>query len=270
MEIQHKRNSLGYLIGRKASSSGPEIVWGRAADGSRLHIDDATSGSIDMAQCECGELLVAKKGDQLAHHFAHASGSRTVCKRARIGAVTHFVADAILRGPVRLPILNDAFRYVAFGRAEGDGNDGHIVIRGFLDQEHSRSVSIFLKMTPRQPLPSAEEAEERGDSAFTIDLASYRNGTDDLLHAAILRTADRSWIVNKVRPSAVQDEARWRKGIPSYIRQQLPKRPEATSQWSISPGSRPARSSALISEEEWNTLSPRELRLRLFGNKYDR
>lgn len=108
----HDRNSLGYIIGRQAWSSEPQIVWGRAWDGSRVHIESARSSAIDKLRCECDEFLVAKKGQQRAHHFAHQSGAQTACRAAKLSATSHFVIGALSKTSIRLPILNERFRFV--------------------------------------------------------------------------------------------------------------------------------------------------------------
>lgn len=266
----HKRNSLGYVIGRKTPSSGPEIVWGRSSDGSRVHIDDAHSGAVDMIRCDCGEFLIAKKGDQLAHHFAHAYGSRKKCGEAHIYAVANFAAEAMVQGKTRLPILDNEFRYVVFSQVCPEIYRQNILVRCQLLGKKNRSVSVFVQMTPRQTIPDTGEAEARGESAFVIDLSKFRNATDELLRAAILRLADRTWIYNQVRPDAVREETLWRKGIPSRIRMQLPSRLAPSPQTSDSRKYKSSLLKSLISETEWNTLPPSELRRRLFGDKYER
>ena len=54
---------------------GMAMLIGRSADGSSIHLDDydrARDGLLQCRACEGG--LVAKRGEQRAHHFAHASG----------------------------------------------------------------------------------------------------------------------------------------------------------------------------------------------------
>ncbi len=53
--------------------SGPQILYGARA-GELVHIDDAMRGLACNCTCpECGRALVARKGDVLAHFFAHAA-----------------------------------------------------------------------------------------------------------------------------------------------------------------------------------------------------
>lgn len=272
MDTLHRRNSLGYIIGRRTRSSGPEIVWGRSSDGSLIHITEAQSGAVDSIRCECGEPLIAKKGHRLAHHFAHASGSRSMCKVARISAVASFVTQTVRNGKVRLPILKGAFRYVALENVSVDTFGESIGYISSLAGHPDRSLTIFVKLTRGQSIPSVQQVEEGGESSFVIDLSKFTNGSDELLRAAILRSAQRFWLFNRAWPSAVEDEARFNRGIVGRIREQLPplsRSPLRGASLTL-PGSPPGNDKPPISDVEWQTLPASELRRRLFGNKYER
>jgi hypothetical protein len=68
------RNSLGYTIRvpTDLGGGGPLIVWAKSQSGKLVFISDAERGSHQRLSCECGSLLVAKKGDVYAHHFARS------------------------------------------------------------------------------------------------------------------------------------------------------------------------------------------------------
>jgi hypothetical protein len=52
-----------------------KIVFGRHLRGAVMHVADVSSGLACRCLClDCGERLIAKKGELREHHFAHASG----------------------------------------------------------------------------------------------------------------------------------------------------------------------------------------------------
>jgi hypothetical protein len=258
------RNSVGYVIsdGEVASGFGQAmIVWGRRADGTRVSIKDAMRGGSERLKCECGADLVARKGEIYAHHFAHASGGGRVCRHAQTSALCSFASGVLSASEgLVLPVLRGRHRTIeieeiserAFGECAG------LVIASAKGVKR-REMAVLLALKRRQSLPSMEDFAVRSLSAIAIDLFPYRNQPDDIIAQAIIRGAKRRWINNDRYPEAVAEQDRGHcpsaSGTPSARR--LPS--------NIRSGYVP-----LISEEEWKTLSPVELRRRLFGNKYDR
>ena len=54
----------------------PKLVFARHSGGRIVHVDDVPSGLACGCTClDCGEALVARKGDILAFHFGHTSGT---------------------------------------------------------------------------------------------------------------------------------------------------------------------------------------------------
>ena len=55
------------------------LTYALTPDGRAIHISEAERGALCDCLCPgCGEKLIARKGDELGHHFAHASGGE--CK----------------------------------------------------------------------------------------------------------------------------------------------------------------------------------------------
>src|SRR5262245_17522684 len=102
---QH-RNSLGYVITNRAPVSDDRamIVWGRRADGERVFIEDAVRGGAEGLRCACGSLLIARKGEIRAHHFAHEARSAAICRTSQLAALVEF-STMVLDGAkwVQLP-----------------------------------------------------------------------------------------------------------------------------------------------------------------------
>lgn len=218
------RNSIGYTIGQ-GRSDGPKIVWGLASDGSRVWIGDAAPGASGGLNCECGSPLVAKRGAQRAHHFAHNAGSDPACAEATNVAAANFIAQALDGSTFRLPILKSRFSYVRFDGVAIDHLPSWICLSGFRFADGTqRNAKLLFKVRPRQSMPELDTLQRGGHSAILIDLSPYRHHRDDGVRAAILRLADRRWIHNDRYPNAVVEEADWRRTAQDQIRSQLPQR----------------------------------------------
>ncbi len=64
------------------------MLIGRSVGGSRIHVDDYDRARIGLLHCRaCEASLVAKRGEQRAHQFAHASGKSCDpwCKSSKMG-----------------------------------------------------------------------------------------------------------------------------------------------------------------------------------------
>lgn len=224
------RNSIGYSIGQ-GRSDGPRIVWGLESDGSRVWIGDAAPGASGGLNCECGSPLVAKRGDQRAHHFAHLAGSNTACDQATNVAAATFIAHALTGSAFRLPILRSRFSFVRFDAVEIENVEGWICLSGFCGVGGSeRNAKLVFKLRPKQCLPELGTLLRGGHSAILIDLSPCRHQSDEGLRAAILRLADRRWLHNDRHPNAVAEEAAWRKTAQDRVRSQLPQRQLAIAQ----------------------------------------
>jgi hypothetical protein len=218
------RNSIGYAIGQ-GRSDGPKIVWGLASDGARVWIGDAAPGASGGLNCECGTPLVAKRGAQRAHHFAHIAGSNPACADATNVAAANFIAQALSGSTFRLPILKSRFTYVRFEGVAIDHLPSWICLSGFRVADGAqRNAKLLFKMRAKQSVPEMGTLLRGGHSAMLIDLSPYRHHSDDAVRAAILRLADRRWIHNDRYPNAVAEEAAWRKTAPDHVRSQLPQR----------------------------------------------
>ncbi len=253
------RNSLGYVISDRnvgQTQAQAMIVWGRNADGNRVSIIEATRGSSEHLKCECGADLVARKGEINAHHFAHASGA-DACKKAQVDALCHFSADALANDAnLQLPTLlgRRSSAVINAARTQVFGNYTGVCVTWLKGTVH-REMAVIFTVKRRQLLPSKDEAKAMGISAIAIDLAPHRNQADIQIVDAIRTKADRRWLYNKrlsdaeneqIRLQASEKELERHKPHPSYsVDLKKPGQP------------------FLISDNEWKTLSPDELRRRI-------
>lgn len=83
--------------------SGPQILYG-VRDGELIHVDDAARGKQCHCTCyECGRPLIAKKGDILAHFFAHEA-TEVNCNPTPESLVHSYAKQQVARmGQLRLP-----------------------------------------------------------------------------------------------------------------------------------------------------------------------
>ena len=240
------------------------IVWGKRSDGTRVSIHQAMRGVAEHLKCECGAELVARKGDENTHHFAHASGGAKGCHEAQSGALCQLAAAA-LAGDValRLPLLQGRQLSTPIKSVQPQAFDdcsGICVTSGKGDV--SRALAVVLTIKRRQPLPPSESFKEAGISAMAIDLASHRNSADDEIAEAIRVKANRCWLYNVRNPEAVNEPAlaRFLAGKSERFEWQRPR----------GIGAAKSRAAAIVHDEDWKNLPAAELRRKLFGSKYDR
>lgn len=268
------RNSLGYVVSERGGafdSSPPMIVWGLAEDGTRVPIADAERGAAQGLKCECSARLVAKKGLVKSHHFAHASDEAAACLQAHMAAVCHLATEALsANGNLRLPNVQGRQRFIVVHDAcvarFGDWQGVRVAAAG---KKGRRELAILFHSRRSQDLPPADAFKAIGTSAIFVDLIAHKNQSDGQIIEAIRTSAVRRWIYNSKHPEPENQRPPAAFDI-QYQAFQKPKPHEkGTGHYPIERSDRGPSSALRITEEEWNTLSPSELRRRLFGNKYE-
>lgn len=83
--------------------NGPQILYGMR-DGELIHVDDADRGQACNCTCyECGRPLVARKGEILAHFFAHEA-SEVNCNPTPESLMHSYAKEQVAKmGRLRLP-----------------------------------------------------------------------------------------------------------------------------------------------------------------------
>ncbi len=286
MEQPEHRNSLGYVVSARGfgmSQNEAMIVWGYKPDGTRLFIDGARRGSVDHLKCECGAELIARKGDVRSHHFAHASRAARSCNEAHLDALSKFSADVLARSrEVKLPPIAGKLQTTSFVEVSPEvfgAYAGVRIARGSAD--HRRELCILFKVRRRKTPVLKEKFAQSGISAMVVDLSQFRNLPDERIAKAIAFEAERSWLHNTRHPEAETSQTKdvitraksssraGRGERRSPLPDQLPRIETTVTavQYQAGADSKRAEPKVSISRGEWDTLSPAELRRRLFGGE---
>lgn len=199
------RNSLGYVVGKAPrSGDGPQIVTARDAVGSRISIEDARSGGRQGLTCVCGAELIARKGPERAHHFAHASGSGEGCEAARTTAIGEFVQSAIgASGRVRLPDRGARSEEGEVRAESYSVHDGVVVVR----LVHAKGVELDMAVAIRPRDRGRCRTMDwggAGRSAMLVSLVGCQSFGDQELADAIVAGGTREWLADR------KPERRWR------------------------------------------------------------
>ena len=184
-------NSLGYVIGGRQSRA--LIAWGFDASGRRIGIDDADRGGSQGLRCECKTLLVAKKGEVRAHHFAHRAGNVRHCDEATQSAIAKFISHALLDAcrielptTMGLPVYADIH---AVAETEIDGFPLHLV-----DAQRDRKLVVFTRLKRRKLNALEDWCRSNSISGIVLELTAYRDQPDSVIRGAVARIAQRQWI----------------------------------------------------------------------------
>ena len=236
------RNSLGYTINNDARryEPGAKIVWGQSVDGLFVPISQASSGGQDNLRCDCGSSLIAKKGSQIAHHFAHSAGETVSCQKARVGALSRFANEVIQASPsFRLPATGYGQPLISLMVSETALLDGPVILSCY---KASRRLIVYICTSRKQNRYVHSLSHAGGPSAILVDISKFRARDDNTIRLAILDLAPRVWLHNARPP-------RSRHRDPSQILD-IPCPPT-----SISPNTDAGESGGLIA----HTFTPRRL-----------
>lgn len=100
-----------------------ELTYALTADGRVVHISEAERGAACGCVCPgCGGALIARKGSEVEHHFAHAGGEE--CKHGYRNSLYHALRRAAEEvGSIRLPAYEKNRTLVP------EGGGLHVLIR---------------------------------------------------------------------------------------------------------------------------------------------
>jgi len=196
-------------------ASGLELIYGREADGSLVHVSAVRSGLACACVCPaCERRLVARKGKRTAHHFAHY-GAGAGCGRA-VETNAHIWAKEVLertrqillpaieaeeegRHEVARPASMFKFDEVRLERRFGD------IVPDVIVRAGTRELLVEVYVTHRCDDAKVDKIRAGGVSAMEVDLSGLRTCQDPKrVAAALLRTAPRAWLYNPFVDAAAQ------------------------------------------------------------------
>jgi hypothetical protein len=196
------------------------LPFGLSADGRMVMVSEVERGADCGCACpQCRAPLVAKKGDVLRHHFAHAGDG---CGSGALETSLHKMAKQMIAdaGRIWLPEIVAQYPEISAGhdfivrtsrRAEWIGGTVRIEVA----IEDLRADAIID--TPSMPIAleifvtHAVDAEKRNRfcamnlTALEIDLSSYpRSFEPEELRWFVLRQAPRFWVYHQKLPAVIE------------------------------------------------------------------
>lgn len=194
-----------------ACLSGGEIIVAQSMDSDAfVHIDDAGQGLACNCVCPgCGGALIARKGQERKHTFAHyVDYSELCCRRSGETALHKFAKDLLNRERrLNLPPVNVSDDLGSIRVADGKVLEFDEVILekrmdGFVPDVIARKGGHELHVEFFVTHPCGDEKiaklKASGVSALEIDLSRFRDCKLRDLGAVILAKADRRWLHSRL------------------------------------------------------------------------
>ncbi|WP_424140418.1 competence protein CoiA family protein [Roseomonas chloroacetimidivorans] len=197
------------------SAPGISLPYGLAPNGRLVAVADVPRGKqIDVVCPQCKAILVARKGEVLRHHFAHANDASCA---GSYETMLHLLGKQVIRDAcsVRLPAVVAEYNYrrreVAAARSfEADGAAVEVPIGPYkadvvLTKGRQRLV-VEILVTHRTTPEKVEAFRAMGQDAIEINISDLI-GAEDLSNAGafILREAPRTWLQSNARDEAVAE-----------------------------------------------------------------
>ena len=191
---------------------GAQLSYGRGADGRLLHVAEVPSGLACGCTCPgCGARLVARKGQEKVHHFAHHV---TAACRAAWETTLHLLAKEALVASreILLPevvaevrdLREDLFPATVFHfdtaedevvMAAGDG-EGRTIIPDTLVRRGDRLLLVEFAVTHFCPPEKVAELRRRGLATVEVDLSGIPRHASREEHLRQISEAPRRWLFN--------------------------------------------------------------------------
>lgn len=204
------------------SGSSPRTIFGRAASGDLVHVDQAEPGQ-HLVCPDCRGELIAVRGAVRVHHFRHSADAE--CRTAGETAIHQLAKKIILGGKgLRIPdfvVRDEIFgaretvreaRDVTFQQVEEEvfeaglrpdligimeSSDGETVVR--------RRLIIEIRVTHPVGAEKLARLAERGESVLEIDLSRVdRSLTEQELSELVLQEAPRTWLFHREEEEATR------------------------------------------------------------------
>ena len=217
-------------------SPAADLVYAANADGKIVHISEVVSGLACGCRCPaCGMAVIAKKGQELAHHFSHEAQSscRGAAETALHRLAKEIVEEALLLWLPEVKASYDKETHilhkageVSFTRAQSEARHLNEVIPDLFVERDERRLLVEICVT--HPCDEAKIAELRakGIATVEIDLSGVpRDASRDDVSAAVLRTAPRDWVyhpaidakIEAMKAASAAEEQRRREALEKTV-----------------------------------------------------
>ncbi|MXO46855.1 hypothetical protein GRI69_01085 [Erythrobacter vulgaris] len=184
------RNSLGYRIGHDGEAM---IVEGIDTHGEIISIVKAQRGASQGLRCECAAALVAKQGDELSWHFAHANNQSGTCAAATKATALRFIHRVLEdAGAITLPELDRTVKVQSIHSVVAEGYRDFPIHK--VTGQPLQELAIVSKLKKKSSASIMERARQKNVAVMEIALHAFRNRTDEEIAEAIIEDAPRKWL----------------------------------------------------------------------------
>jgi hypothetical protein len=221
-----------YAPSLEYSSPAADLVYAAKADGKIAHVSEVVSGLACGCCCPaCGMAVIAKKGQELTHHFSHEAQSS--CRGAAETAL-HRLAKEIVEEALRLwlpevkaacgketHILHKAGE-VRFTRAQSEAHHLSDIIPDLFVERGERRLLVEICVTHACDEAKVAELRAKGIATVEIDLSGVpRDASRSDVKSAVLRAAPRDWVyhpaidakIEAMRAASAAEEQRRRDAL---------------------------------------------------------
>ncbi|WP_334317922.1 competence protein CoiA family protein [Methylorubrum extorquens] len=182
------------------------LLFGERADGTIAHISDVPSGIACGCRCpSCHRPLVARKGDQMVHHFAHhGAGDEHACQSGPETALHRFAKEllasrlALVLPPLQILgetqlSMREPYRFDAAVLERRMG----AIIPDVILRRANRDLMVEFCVAHACPANKIAKIEQLGIAAVEIDLSELAHrASRQELEDAILIQSPRRWLHN--------------------------------------------------------------------------
>ncbi|HJW99083.1 MAG TPA: competence protein CoiA family protein [Terriglobales bacterium] len=189
------------------ASSNADLVYAVDERGKIVHVSESqvVSGLACRCRCPaCGMSVIAKKGPELADHFAHEADAS--CRHAAETAL-HRLAKEIIEQQRKLWLPDVTARYrkethqlypagsVNFTGVQSEARHLHEIVPDLLLELDDRILLVEIWVTHSCDEAKRNELARKGIATLEIDLSKFpRSATREEVARAVLKEADRRWV----------------------------------------------------------------------------
>jgi hypothetical protein len=189
----------------KYSTSIADLVYAVNENGKVVHVSEVMSGLACGCRCPaCGMPVVAKKGTEVTHHFAHEADSS--CHGAAETAL-HRLAKEVIEQELKLWLPDVTARYrketrqlylagdLNFTRAKSEPRHLHEIVPDLLIERGDRKLLVEIWVTHPCDEAKRKELMQKGIATLEIDQSKFsRNASREEVSKAVLKEANRRWV----------------------------------------------------------------------------